>query len=206
MSLSPAPVDEDAVTVVRALHIGHRDHYRLAADILDRSPDRVVLMQRSSSLLLGPEDGWDDEAVFYASALRSVASGTQWHHIATSAGIRRHLRRPGSRFSRRNAAMSELRSLGGTVALGPRDDMAFPVKELPPERAGQDLKIDRQARLLLADFAGAFEAVVVVDIGDQQCSIHQCGPFARDLFELCLEFWTECPPFTWDALLHAHVR
>jgi hypothetical protein len=79
------------------------------------------------------------------------------------------------------------------------------VKDLPPERSVGDLKIDRQARLLLADFAGEYEAIIVFDVGDQQVSVHQCGPFARDLFELCLDFWSRCPSLTWSALDHCRV-
>jgi hypothetical protein len=155
-------------------------------------------MQRSSTLLLGPEDGWEDEAMFYRVALRSIAGGATWYHIASVQGIDRHLRRPGSRFPLLTTARTRLVDLDGVVGVG-LGDRAAPVKEVPPERPGHDLKIDRQARLLLVDYGGVFEAVNVVDVGDRQCSVHCCGPFARDLFELCVEFWHACPPLTWPA-------
>jgi hypothetical protein len=192
--------------VVRALHVGRRDHYRLAADILDRDPTRVVLMQRSSTLLLGPELGWNDEATFYAAACASIERGAQWFHVASLAGIGRHLRRPGSRFPDRDRAAARLIDVDGVVAIGKASSAAMPVKDLPPERSAGDLKIDRQARLLLADFAGEFEAIIVFDVGDQQVSVHQCGPFARDLFEVCLDFWARCPSLTWSALNHECVN
>jgi hypothetical protein len=94
----------------------------------------------------------------------------------------------------------------GVVAIGKASSAAVPVKDLPPERSAGDLKIDRQARLLLADFAGEFEAIIVFDVGDQQVSVHQCGPFARDLFDVCLDFWARCPSLTWSALNHECVN
>lgn len=191
------PVD---ATVVRALHIGRRDHYRHAAAMLDRGPARVVLMQRSSSLLLGAEAGWDDEGVFVAAAQRSITGGARWFHVASSAGIAVHLARPTSSFPDVAAACARLHDRDGAVAVGASADAALPVRDLPYDRAGDDFKLDRQARVLAADFDGSYEAILVTDVGERQCSIHQCGPYARDLFELCLEFWTSCPALSWTTL------
>ncbi len=181
----------------QALHVGRRDHYRLAADLVDRQPDRVILMQRSSSLLLGAEAGWDEEAMFVASAARHIARGGRWFHIASSVGIYRHLRRPGSAFPDRATAAARLVDLDGNVGLGTAVGSAIVVKDLPPDGALPDLKIDRQARLLVADFDGRYESVVVIDVGDRQCSLHQFDSDAGELFDVCLEFWEQCPPLRW---------
>ena len=192
-------VDVAAPTVVRALHIGRRDHYRLAAGVLLRRPRRVVLMQRSSSLVLGAEAGWDDEAAFLRSALATVAAGATWYHIASSAGIATHLARPSSCFPDRGTARRRLLDRDGVVSIGRTAATALPVRDLPTTDVG-DFKIDRQARLLAADFGDDVEAVVVTDIGDRQCSIHHCGPLARALFDVCVDFWGTCPPLRWDTI------
>ena len=171
LSVGPAP------TVVEGLHIGQRDHYRVATDVLARHPNRVALMQRSSSLLLGPEDGWAEEARFFDAAWDTIDHGTTWFHVASTTGIRRHLHRTGSSFAHRDDARRRLGSVAGTLMIG-RAGEARPIKAFPVDHHDSDYKLDRQARMLVADFAGRFEAVVVVDVGDRQCSIHQCGPYA----------------------------
>ncbi len=205
MSVTSAVDDAVSDTIVRGVHVGHRDHYRVAADIADRGPSRVVLMQRSSSLLLGPEHGWDDEAVFYDAAWRSIEAGAAWHHVASVDGISRHLRRPGSSFHRRDEALGRLHRRDDAVTLG-TGRHGRPVKQLLPDRSMLDYKLDRQARMLGADFDGEFETIVVVDVGDHQCSIHQCGPLAEKLFTLCLEFWSTCPAVTQADLDGAQAR
>ncbi|MEL6893705.1 MAG: hypothetical protein AAFP84_19090 [Actinomycetota bacterium] len=196
MSVVSAIGARGADTIVRGVHVGHRDHYRVATEIIDRGPSRVVLMQRSSTLVLGPEQGWDDEAAFYDAAWRSIGLGTEWFHVASAEGIARHLARAGSVFARRGEALRRL-------TVGPGDELRLgsgstgrPVKQLPPDRSMLDYKLDRQARMVSADFDGSFEAIVVVDVGDHQCSIHQCGPLAEKLFTLCLDFWASCPTVT----------
>lgn len=181
------------------MHIGRRDHYRLAAEMLSRGPERVVLMQRSSSLILGAESGWDDEAEFLDAALASIRGGATWHHIASTQGIAEHLRRRTSEFPHRHTARDRLIDAGGDVAIGTGVAGASPVADLPTA-GGADFKLDRQARVLGVEFDDGCEAVVVCDIGDRQCSIHHCGPLARELVDLCIEFWATCPPLTWQQL------
>jgi hypothetical protein len=185
----------DAPGTVR-LHVGQRRHYELALELMARRPERAVLMQRSSTVLLGPEEGWDDEAHFHDELLRSLDAGTVLYHIASLDGIRRHLARRASRFPLAGQVRARLPLDDGVVCLPIGSSRRQPIKMLPAEgdsRFGADFKFDRQVRLVLADFAGDVEGLVVSDVGEQQCTLHLAGPPASTMFELCTVLYERCP-------------
>lgn len=177
-----------------ALWVGRRDHYVHATRLIAAEPQRVVLVQRSSTMLLGPEAGWDAEAVFFETAWRSVESGAAWFHIASLRGIADHLARPTSTFPNIGVAMDRLSVEGGAVGLTDGCGRTNPVKDVDRLAPCPDLKIDRQARMLVADFGHAYEALIVENVGDQQVTLHLAEGAAADLFELGLWLWRECPP------------
>ena len=185
-------------------HLGRREHYRLARDLAAQRPKRATLMQRSSTLLLGPEDGWDHEASFHDEVWSSVEAGTQWYHVASLDGIERHLRRPTSRFPRVGVRPQHLIDVDGVVAIRSTNcHEPLPIRVLPPEctsEFGADFKIDRQARMLAAELDDDFEALVVADIGDQQLTIQLRGVPARTVFDACLALYERCPPLETEAL------
>lgn len=197
-----------------AVHVGRREHYQLARDLIAGGPQRAVLMQRSSTLLLGPERGWDHEAAFHDEAWRSVERGTRWFHIASLVGIERHLERRGSSFplvqaAGPDAAWPHVVAHDGIVTIrGSHGQTAQPVKVLPDEDGltcgddfrTDDFKFDRQARLVAADYGDHCEALVVSDVGDQQVTVHLDGPPAAVLIEVCVEFYERCPSLTTDHL------
>jgi hypothetical protein len=61
---------------------GRQDHYKMACRLLDRSSKSIFLMQRSSTLVLGAEQGWDWEAKFYDMIWKSVRK--RCHSISCS--------------------------------------------------------------------------------------------------------------------------
>lgn len=200
-----------------AVHVGRREHYRLARELVAREPERVVLMQRSSTLLLGPEDGWDREAEFYDEVWRSVAAGTRWFHVASLRGIERHLERRGSSFPHAGSGSAHIVDHNGTVTIRSAVGTLLvdqSIKVLPEEgssRLGDDFscddyKFDRQIRLVAADFGDHSEALVVSDIGDRQVTIHVAGNAAAVLLEACIDFYRRCPPLNVDDLARCRTR
>lgn len=189
------------LTIVDEVFTGRRDHYRIAQALVEKGPNRLLLMQRSSTLLLGPEAGWGDEAAFFEAVWSSVRSGTQLFHVVSQEGIKRHLERVKSHFPQIQEAQERLVDLDGVVGI-PRGEMGEPVpmKRIPEERNDPDLKPDRQARVLIGDFGDDREAVVVMDLGGNQVCLSLRGPGANALFYFCVDFHNDCPPLTWKQV------
>ena len=185
-------------------HLGRRKHYRLARDLAARRPKRALLMQRSSTLLLGPEDGWDHEAEFHDEVWRSIATGTEWYHIASLDGIELHLRRRNSTFPSAQSRPEQLVDVDGVVAIrGAAGSAPSPIRVLPDEYTsgfGDDFKVDRQVRLVAAELDDDVEALIVSDVGDDQLTIRLRGQPARTVFDACLAFYRRCPPLAAEAL------
>ncbi len=191
-----------ALGTAPVLSVGSRDHYADAVQLLEANPRRVVLMQRSSTFVLGPEDGWDMEAHFFEEAWRSIADGASWFHIASTDGIARHLERTTSNFPNLRLARQRLDIHGDTVTLPAAGDetKSFPIKNIDRLAPRPDLKIDRQARILAVDYGSARRALVVENIGDLQVTLQLGDPAAGELFDLVLRLWHECPAYLVDDI------
>lgn len=181
---------------IEALYVGGRDHYRRAAELLLAGPRQVVLIQRSSTLVLGPEAGWDDERAFYDAAWRSIDDGAEWFHLVSLAGIDSHLRRATSSFPRRAEARDRLASDGDIIGLPTPDGSVQPIRILDGRPDHPDFKVDRQARLLIADFEDRTCAILVENLGEQQVTFHLGRPWTDELLDVCHRQWLGCPLMT----------
>ena len=95
----------------------------------------MALVQRSSTLLLGPEAGWEAEEAFFESA-SPLAAGAEWFHIASTSGIANHLGvRLTSSFPHTDRALRQLRLDGDKVHL-PAGSRLFPIKNIDGLRGG----------------------------------------------------------------------
>lgn len=195
-------IDRFRLTTVEEVHTGRRDHYRMARAMIGRRPTRALLMQRSSTLILGPEAEWGDEAGFYEAIWTAVDEGMTLYHIVSKEGIRRHLDRPQSKFPQAQEAQQRLHDLGGNVALpgNTGNGSLMQVKVIPEEASDVDLKPDRQARVLVAEFPEAYEAILVMDLGGKQVSLRLIGPDADGLFHSCMDFYSGCWPLAWQEV------
>lgn len=193
-------VERFRLTTVDEVHTGRRDHYRMARTMIGRRPTRALLMQRSSTLILGPEAEWGDEAGFYEAIWTALDEGLTLYHIVSKEGIRRHLDRPQSKFPQASEAQQRLRDLAGYVALPGHigDGALLQVKVIPEEGGDVDLKPDRQARVLVAEFPEGYEAILVMDLGGKQVSLRMVGPDADALFHSCMDFYSGCWPLSWQ--------
>jgi hypothetical protein len=188
------------------VHIGRRDHYALACRLIDRHPRRIALVQRSSTLVLGPEQGWVFEAEFHDSCWRAIGDGTDCLHVVSIDGIRRHRARSGSHFPVTHSSLSRLALDHDVVGFRTGRGGVRAIKMLPtgpPEQLDEDFKFDRQARIVLADFGDDVEALLVSDIGDHQCTLHLTGSPPRRMLELCIAWYDRCPSLTVEALAEA---
>lgn len=199
--LTPAKIIElSNATVLIERKTGRRDHYDVAKKIANTNCQRIFLMQRSSSLILGPEMGWGGEEKFYTSLLNQVEAGAQFFHVVSLEGIARHKARPQSTFPNLPEALSRLSRIDESVGIaGPNNTWYF--KRVADEEDDRDLKPDRQARTFLVEFpSGETEGVVVVDLGGSQSCFYLRGPMMHDFLNSCVGFYDGCPLLKWSEL------
>jgi hypothetical protein len=165
----------------------------------------MFLMQRSSSLLLGPELGWVAEKKFYDVISRRITEGVKFYHVVSVEGIRSHLGRPNSSFPQKQEALARLARVaynGRQVAAVKNKSGVWHIKQIPENSLDEDVKSDRQARtFLIHEPDGSTEGVVVVDVGGMQISFRMRGPEMNAFYRTCLQFYREkCTPIPWEGI------
>jgi hypothetical protein len=192
---------------------GAQDHYQVSQRLMKRRVRRLFLMQRSSSLVLGPEQGWNWEKRFYDLVMEKLNEGTELFHLISLEGISRHLKRRNSSFPGTRTVEDRLQRIkpgstaGGTqFAIGDIVGLTTPqgkinmFKKLAPE-GEETFKPDRQARTLIAEFEdGVVEGVVVVDLGGTQTAFLMSGPEMKEWLEECLNYWYTCDYLYWTEV------
>lgn len=189
-------------TQVINCHQGRRDHYWKLADMLKRDCRSIFLMQRSSTLLLGPEYGWDGEGEFYRELWERISAGVPFQHIVNLDGLVRHLARTTSVFPQTGAAYKRLQMVpaGARRMVGCGPDKLL-LKKIPVNSRDPDLKFDRQARTLIVERSdGEVEGMLIVDVGPTQVSFHIRGPKMSEFLRSCRAFYRQCVPLYWDEL------
>lgn len=179
---------------------GRRDHYYMAENLAQRPCKSIFLMQRSSTLILGPEQGWPAEEAFYNALLEKIKEGTRLFHIVSLEGIARHLSRKTSAFPNAQATLAKLHRTDHGVGIKVGRTAIF-FKRIADEFSDLDLKPDRQARTFLAEYDdGEVEGVLVVDLGGRQSSFRFRGPVVQQFLKSCLEFYDQSPMLLWSDL------
>jgi hypothetical protein len=181
-------------TVLVECETGRREHYYRAQEILTADARRIFLMQRSSSLVLGPEVDWEAEKTFHHALLERISAGADFYHIVSLEGIRRHLNRPYSIFPDVEETVGALTAgRKGEVGIRGKDRVWY-FKRIPETEETADIKPDRQARALLVEYRdGTTTAVIVFDLGGQQFYFHLRGKKIGDLMRDCIDFYARCP-------------
>jgi hypothetical protein len=192
---------------------GRQDHYKIAQQFVNRPCRRMFLMQRSSTLVLGAEQGWEWEASFYDIVEDQVRKGAQLYHVVSLEGIMRHLRRRSSTFP-------GVRDVGDRLGQfdhdGPESrfvqheivglqgkDRPQLFKKIPRETEAQ-LHPDRQARAFIVEFEdGATEGLIVADIGTSQSSFMLSGPIVKDFLVALIDFYDDCDYLYWSDVTEA---
>ena len=179
---------------------GRRDHYYIAQEIIEKECKRLFLMQRSSSLILGPEQDWDAEHTFYSTLTDKIKAGVEFFHVVSLEGIKRHLERRTSIFPHLKDALQRLSKENKVVGIQGPDRIHY-FRRIHDEEDDHDLKPDRQARTFLVEYAsGEPEGVVVVDLGGQQSCFRLKGPKVGAFLQSCIKFYNECPYLEWEEL------
>jgi isopentenyl-diphosphate delta-isomerase len=200
MPLSPYQVIKrfDTTVLVDVL-TKDRQQYSLASKLIQGNCRRIFLLQRSSTLILGPHRDWPDEANFYELLFQQLSRGVEFYHIVDPEGISRHY--VPSDYPDCKSALARLLHLGSFVGIkGLTNNWYF--RRVPKTIPNKILKPDRQARTFLVELDdGSAEGIIVMDLGGMHASFHLAGKGMLDFLEECIKYYEGwCPKLTWKAI------
>jgi hypothetical protein len=188
-------------TMVLAL-TDRSDQYRQGAEVLDEPCGPIFLMQRSSTLILGWEEGFGAEELFYMALMRRIRE-TEFYPVVSLEGIKTHLglQRDRDRFTHKKEAFAHLRKdkEGNIYVQGEEAARVHPLKAF-------DSSDYKQGRILLVDGRGKnaayADAIIVFDVGTRQFSLHLRGADLKECLKECKLFYEKvCLPLTVKELV-----
>ncbi len=197
-------VDLFGATVVINSVCGKKDHYLLANKMINRKCKRIFLMQRSSSLVLGAEQSWDQEKEFINILMSAVNSCDSFYHVISTEGIRAHIRRKASYFPEFKDFKKRLLKKDGNVIIkcdGANKNKEFMLKNLPEDDSDEFFKLDRQARIMSIEYEdNQVETVIVQNLGSDQTCFHIRGELMKDYLNKCIDYYASCMPVKWKQI------
>lgn len=198
------------VTVVKESVCGKKDHYLLANSVVNRRCKQIFLMQRSSSIVLGAEQFWDEEKEFIEILRGAINECDKFYHIISTEGIKAHIGRKSSFFPEFKDYDKRVFNHSGKAAVkcgGRNKNKVFILKNLPEDDSDSYFKLDRQARIMSVEYDdGQVETVIVQNLGtDQTCFLIR-GNYMKEYFTKCKNYYAECAPVTWKQIEDLYVQ
>ncbi len=202
----PAPLKVPPEKVARSM--GHtviarygradRTHYAIARQLAERRCKRIFMMQRSSTLILGPRKEWADEKDFHDALLAAVNRGAELFHLVDLPGLARHYRP--SRYPDHQAAIDKLEVIDGEFVL-PSEHRNHVLRRLEEDTEAGIGTPDRAARAFVAEFEdGSCEGVFVFDLGGMQFYFHIMGSKMAQFLNDGYELYRRSPVFRIEEL------
>lgn len=209
ISLTPEEISNIYnVTLLSKSVKGTKDHYGLAESMFSKKCKRIFLMQRSSSIILGAEKGWGEEKTFLDTITQAAENCEYFFHIVTLDGIEAHFHRKDSVFPDFCEYKKRLKKVGANTAINISNNTNnFYVKKLPKDSENGDFKLDRQARVLTAEFYdGTIETVIVQNLGKEQLCFLLKGEGLITYLNDCIRYYDSLEYVTWRDIEQLHKK
>lgn len=182
---------------------GARDHYKVAAAMLTRACTRICLVQLSSSLILGPEEGSYEEP-FLKELNARLADGAELIHVTTLQGLRTHMASTIRSYPSMDSTIRQLNrdTINVSVMAG---KSRWPIRiadEGGGISAGAFIKL---APALLVQYAAErTEGLFIANVGITPTCFHMAGERMDTFFKQCENFYHSCRILSWTELDNLH--
>jgi len=203
-------VEVRGITVVQDFLKGTKNHYSAAKRLFNTPCKNIFLMQRSSSIILNAEHGWDEENEVLQRIKKASNECEFFYHIVTLEGIEAHLQRENSKFPNFKHYSDNVEDHDGLVAIKTENEgnsKRFYLKKLPINGQDDLFKLNRQSRvLIIEDMENNVKAVVVQNLGAAQTCFVISGPKVRKYLEACIDYYNECEFVKWSEIVELHNK
>lgn len=190
--------------LLKVVYVVKKEHYLLANNMINRKCKRIFLMQRSSSLILGAEQDWDEEKEFIDILTNAINNCSNFYHIVSTEGIRAHINRKASEFPEFPNYIERLKNHNGKVAIntsGKNKNKNFVLRNLPQDDSDTYFKLDRQARIMSIEYEdNQVETVIVQNLGSDQTCFLIRGDYMKEYFRKCIEYYATCDALKWSEV------
>jgi len=192
-------------TVVTKYIATKKGHYDIAKEMLkNKKCKNIFLMQRSSSLVLGHEEGWSEEEGFHKHLIKGINTCESFYHIISLEGIENHFKKKNSFFPFFKNFNEILIEKNGNVAIKNtrKDNKIFYLKGMPFEDDSNPFfKLDRQARVLTIEYEdGMVKTLIVQNLGDNMTSFLLEGYNMTGYLESCKQYYNDLEYVLWSEI------
>lgn len=188
-------------TLVTEMHRGRDIHYEKTLGLLKNGLKTIFLLQRSSTLVLGPAFDSSNEFIL-ATRLYSVVRETDvaLFHLVSLEGIGEKLRGAGDKHPKLAVALGNLVRVpspeGDLVGVAGSGGRSWVLKHL--DHGGD---VENQVRFFIVEREdGLCEGVVVFRFGGEDFSLLMKGPAAAQLLAAGRMLYERSPGVTWAGL------
>ncbi|MCK4594024.1 hypothetical protein KAU45_05940 [bacterium] len=189
-------------TLVTEIHQGRDIHYEKTLDLLQNELKTIFLLQRSSTLVLGPAFDSSNEFIL-ATRIYSVVRETDvaFYHLVSLEGVAERLRNAHDAYPKLDVALGNLirvdlpeeKSLVGIAGYGGKH---WVFKHL--DHRGD---VENQVRFFIVEHAdGLCEGVIVFRLGGADFSLRMKGPAVARLLQTGRRLYERSAPVSWSRL------
>ncbi len=190
---------ESETTKLIGCYEGSRDHYRVGAEVLEKPCRTVVLLQHSSSILLGPEGGCPNENHFFDLLHKQIQNGTEFYHVTSLLNTRNHYESPKRSYPNIENAINYLDRSTDQVRLATRKE-SWPIRVIPGENLSEQNVVDMPAPILFVEpETGSTEGIFIAHVGNNRSCFHMHGSLMNSFYKQCIEYYFSCHVLNWQA-------
>jgi len=165
-----------------------RAHYKMAFKMVKEKCTDILLIQKSSTIILGPRSECSEEFELFKILKDYIIKGTRFYHIVDLAGIRNDLHSSYRSYQHIEEAIKYLKFVGDETFVGDDKDCILPIKKIKKndKRTFSPVVIFRYRDELP-------EGVFLTNVGGIPYCFHLKGPIVDNFFEDCFKYYDGCP-------------
>ncbi len=185
-------------TVLLGYYDGARDHYKIGSSMLAKVCTKICLLQVSSSLILGPEEGSSyNESPFLDALHARLQDGAELLHVTTIQGIHEHITSRNRVYPYIQDALKELNhdTENVTIMVGKNRWSIRVVEDASGNSGGSMIKL---APAVLVKYATEpTEGLFIANVGESRTCFHMAGSKMDAFFKQCEDYYHNCRILHW---------